>query len=218
LDKIQFVLGISPTPTFAVIEKIWSYRSVEKTPLDLHKMASSRDFGFSIKGEIDDKGVIIYHLMFSNGSSNKQEIDKGKSGMLSLGLYPSKEWVFEIYGDYSDKKGDTDWYTWQAFLGFVTKQFQAGIQYADQTREKLEDVDEKLRVASIFLTGVISIVFIPFNPTAKSTFFVAGLDWQPAKDVSIIPNIEFIKYERNSNGITPGNDLIFRLTFYWKFK
>jgi len=239
LDKIQFILGISPTPTFAVIENIWGYRSVEKTPLDLQRMASSRDFGLSIKGKFDDNGIVKYHLMFSNGSSNKQEIDKGKSGMLSLGLYPSKEWVFEIYGDYADKKGDTDWYTWQVILGFVTNKFQAGIQYADQTREKLEDVDEKLRVASIFLTGVISeqfslfgrvdktfdpnpngddIVFIPFDPTAKSTFFVAGLDWQPAKDVSIIPNIEFIKYERNSNGITPGSDLIFRLTFYWKFK
>ncbi len=239
LDKIQFILGISPPPTFAVIEKVWGYRSVEKTPLDLQRMASSRDFGLSIKGKFDDKGIVKYHLMFSNGSSNKQEIDKGKSGMLSLGLYPSKEWVFEIYGDYADKNGDTDWYTWQAFLGYVTKQFWAGIQYADQTREKSEDGDEKLRVASIFLAGVISeqfslfgrvdktfdpnpngddIVFIPFDPTAKSTFFVAGLDWQPVKGVSIIPNIEFIKYEENSEGVTPGSDIISRITFYWKFK
>ncbi len=239
LDKVQFILGISPPPTFAVIEKIWGYRSVEKTPLDLQKMASSRDFGLSVKGKFDDKGVVKYHLMFSNGSSNKQEIDKGKSGMLSLGFYPSKEWVFEIYGDYAGKKGDTDWYTWQAFLGYVTKQFWAGMQYADQTREKSEDGNEKLRVASIFLAGVISdqfslfgradktfdpnpngddIAFIPFDPTAKSIFFIAGLDWQPVKDVSFIPNIEFIKYEENSGGVTPGSDFIARITFYWKFK
>jgi len=239
LDKIQFILGISPTPTFAVIENIWGYRTVEKTPLDLQRMASSRDFGLSVKGKFDDKGIIKYHAMLSNGSSNKQEIDKGKSVMISLGLYPLKEWVFEIYGDYADKNGDTDWYTWQAFLGYVTKQFQAGIQYADQTREKPEDADEKLRVASIFLMGAISeqfslfgrvdktfdpnpngddIDFIPFDPTAKSTFLVAGLDWKPAKGVSIIPNFEFIMYEENSEGITPGSDLISRLTFFWKFK
>jgi hypothetical protein len=239
LDLIEFILGISPPPTFAVIEKIWSYRSVEKTPLDLQKMASSRDFGLSIKGKFDKNGVVKYHLMFSNGSSNKQEIDKGKSGMLSLGLYPSKEWVFEIYADYADRIGDTDWYTLQAFIGYVTKQFQAGIQYADQTHEKAEDVDEKLRVASIFLARKISkqfslfgridktfdpnpngddIAFIPFDPSAKSTFFLAGLDWQPVKHVSIIPNIEFVKYEENSDGMTPGSDLISRITFYWKFK
>jgi len=121
LDKIQFILGISPPPTFAVIEKIWDYRSVEKIPLDLQKMASSRDFGLSIKGKFDDKGVVKYHLMFSNGSSNKQEIDKGKSGMFSLGLYPSKELVLEVYGDYAANSGNTDWYTWQTFLGYVTE-------------------------------------------------------------------------------------------------
>ncbi|NNG27734.1 MAG: hypothetical protein HKM87_09425, partial [Ignavibacteriaceae bacterium] len=228
-----------PPPTFAVIEKIWGYRSVEKTPLDLQKMASSRDFGLSIKGKFDDKGIVKYHLMFSNGSSNKQEIDKGKSGMLSLGLYPSKELVLEVYGDYAAKSGNTEWYTWQAFLGYVSERFRAGVQYSDQTRKDPEDVDEKLRVASFFIIGKIceqfslfgrvdktfdpntngdDIDFIPFDPTAKSTFFVAGVDWKPVKDVSFIPNVEFVKYEQNSFGITPNSDLITRLTFFWKFK
>jgi len=62
------------------------------------------------------------------------------------------------------------------------------------------------------------IPFIPFDPTAKSTFIVAGLDWHPVKDVAIIPNIEFINYEKNNVGVTPESDLISRLTFYWKFK
>jgi hypothetical protein len=239
LDKIQFILGISPPPTFAVIEKIWGYRSVEKTPLDIQKMASSREFGLSILGKFDDDGIVKYHLMLSNGSSNKEEIDKGKSGMLSLGLYPSKEWIFELYGDYSDKSGNTDWYTWQAFLSYSIEQFWAGIQYTDQTRRQEENNDEQLRVASIFLGGNLSeqfslfarvdktfdpnpdgddIDFIPFDPTAKSTFFVAGVDFKPVKDVSIIPNVEFIKYERNNMGVTPASDLISRITFFWKFK
>jgi hypothetical protein len=38
----QIILGISPTPTFQIIEKIWRYRSVEKTPeiLDLQEKVS----------------------------------------------------------------------------------------------------------------------------------------------------------------------------------
>jgi len=62
------------------------------------------------------------------------------------------------------------------------------------------------------------IPFIPFDPTAESTFLVAGVDWQPVKDISFIPNIEYVKYEQNSDGVTPGSDLIGRITFFWKFK
>ncbi|MCH9029411.1 MAG: hypothetical protein IH819_07295 [Bacteroidetes bacterium] len=138
----SFIIGISPTPTFQIIEKIWGYRAVEKTPLDLQRMASSRDFGLALKGKFDEKGMFKYHLMFSNGSSNKQEIDKGKSGLLALAFYPVKEFVIEVYGDYADHAGSTDWYTLQVFLGYKAKTFRAGILYADQTRQS-EDVEDR---------------------------------------------------------------------------
>jgi len=239
MDMMHIIFGIHSPPSFTVIEKYYRYRSVEKTPLDLQRMASSRDFGLSIKGKFDDKGIVKYHLMLSNGSSNKQEIDKGKSGLLSIGFYPSSDWIFEIYGDYADKDGGFDWYTWQAFLGYKSELFWAGILYADQSREQSEGGDGKLRIGSVYAAGSISdqfnifarvdrmfdpnpegdkIPFIPFDPTAKSTFILAGVDWSPIKDVSFIPNIEFITYDRNSDGIVPPNDLIARITFYWRFK
>ena len=232
------IIGISPTPTFQLLEKIWGYRSVEKTPLDLQRMASSRDFGIAMYGKFDEEGMFKYHIMFSNGSSNKQEIDKGKSGLLSLAFYPVKEFVIELYGDYADKSGNTDWYTLQAFLGYVTKTVRAGIMYADQTRQSENADDTKLRVASAFLTGDVSeqfsllvrvdrtfdpnpqgekIQFIPFDPTSKSTFFVGGLDWHPVKNVNFIPNIEFVKYDENDDGVTPENDIIGRISFFWGF-
>ena len=234
----SFVVGISPTPTFQLIEDIWGYRSVEKTPLELQRMASSRDFGLALKGKLDEKGMFKYHLMFSNGSSNKQEIDKGKSGLLSLAFYPVKEFVIEVYGDYADKAGSADWYTLQAFLAYVTKTVRAGIMYADQTRQSDDVKDQKMRVASLFITGEVSeqfsllgrvdrnfdmnpqgdkIPFIPFDPTAKSTFFVGGVDWHPVKQVKFIPNIELVKYDENEEGITPTSDIIGRITFYWGF-
>ena len=239
LEMMELMLGIHSPPSFTVIEKYWKYRSVEKTPLDLQRMATSRDFGISLKGKFDDKGILKYHLMLSNGSSNKEEVNKGKSGLLSLGFYPAKEWIFEIYGDYADQEGKKDWYTLQGFIGFLSKQFWAGIQYADQTRKNSETGDYNLRIGSVYAGASISdhfnifarvdkmfdpnpegdkIPFIPFDPTAESTFLVAGIDWQPVKDISFIPNIEFVKYEQNSEGVTPGSDLIGRITFFWKFK
>ena len=232
------IIGISPTPTFQVVEKLWGYRSIEKTPLDLQRMASSRDFGLALKGKFDDKGMIKYHLMFSNGSSNKQEIDKGKSGLFALAFYPVKEFVIEVYGDYADHAGNTDWYTLQVFLGYKAKTFRAGILYADQTRQEEDVEDKKMRVASLFIVGEVSkqfslfgrvdrnfepnpegekIAFIPFDPTASNIFFVGGVDWHPVKQVRFMPNVEIVKYDENDECVTPVTDVIGRITFFWGF-
>jgi hypothetical protein len=233
------ILGISPTPSFQLIEKIWGYRSVEKTPLDLQRMASSRDFGLAAKGQFDEKGMVKYHAMFSNGSSNKEEIDKGKSGMLALAFFASKEIVLEVYGDYADKEGETDWYTLQGFLGYKGKKVKAGIQYSRQTRMEKDTTDIQLRVASVFITGDVTekisllarldkrldpnsegskIPFIPFDPAAKSLLLILGLDWHPVSMVKLIPNVEFVSYSENSAGVTPTDDIIARITFFWAFK
>ncbi|GBD87251.1 hypothetical protein BMS3Abin03_01179 [bacterium BMS3Abin03] len=237
-SKQVFIIGINPTPTFQILEKLWGYRSVEKTPLDLQRMASSRDFGLALKGQLDNSGKFKYHLMFSNGSSNKQEINKGKSGLLSVAFFPTKEFVIEIYGDYADRTGNTDWYTLQAFLGYQTKTIRTGLLFADQTRQKEDAANQKLRLASFFLVDAVSehvsllgrvdrildpnpqgdkISFVPFDPTVKSTFFILGADWHPVKDVSFIPNVEIVKYDENNEGVSPANDVIGRVTFFWKF-
>jgi len=41
----SILFGVSPAPTWEVIETVWGYRSVGKTPLDLQKFGDSRDFG-----------------------------------------------------------------------------------------------------------------------------------------------------------------------------
>ncbi|MEJ2196600.1 MAG: hypothetical protein P8X73_17340, partial [Ignavibacteriaceae bacterium] len=225
----EVILGISPTPTFQIIEKVWNYRSVEKTPLDLQRMASSRDFGIAGKGKFDDDGMFRYHLMFSNGSSNKQEVDKGKSGMLSLSMFFSKVFVLEVYGDYADNPGDENWYTLQGFFGYNAKKLKAGLQYSAQTRQLHETTDTKLQVLSFFASGDVSdhisllgrvdkmfepnpegnrIAFLPFNPTASSLLVILGVDYHPIPEVKLIPNIEFIKYSENKVGNTPPDDLV----------
>ena len=232
----QILLGISPTPTFQIIEAVWRYRLVEKTPLDLQRMASSRDVGLAASGKFED-GMFRYHLMFSNGSSNKQEIDKGKSGMLSLAMFVS-DFVFELYGDYADNEGDEDWYTLQGFLGYNGKKFKTGLQYAAQTRLVHDTTDIKLQVLSFFMSSVISdhinllgrvdkmiepnpngnkIAFLPFDPTASSLLLILGLDYHPVDKVKLVPNIEYITYSENEAGVTPVNDLVARITFFWAF-
>jgi len=235
------IFGISQTPTFGLIEKIWGYRSVEKTPLDEERMASSRDFGLVLKGQFDNGGMFRYHAMIANGSGNKQEIDKGKSFMMSLSYWPTKSIVFQIYGDYADRAGQADTYINQAFLGYNSKTLHGGLQYSMQVLKAKNDTlkDVNLSVLSVFLAGNIfekiklfgrvdhmfepnpfgeDIAYSPTDTTSSFFRFIAGIDFIVVKDVSIIPNIQYVKYDANDEGITPADDLYARLTFFWRFK
>jgi hypothetical protein len=233
----QILIGISPTPSFQIIEAVWRYRLVEKTPLDLQRMASSRDFGIAASGMFDKGGILRYHLMFSNGSSNKQEVDKGKSGMLSIAMFFS-DFVVEAYADYADNEGVEDWYTLQGFAGYNGKDLKMGLHYAGQTRKVKDTTDIKLQVLSFFISGVISdhfnllgrvdkmlepnpqgnkIAFLPFDPTSASLLLVLGVDYHPIDRVKLVPNIEYITYSENKEGVIPSDDLVVRLTFFWAF-
>jgi hypothetical protein len=235
----EFYLGISSTPTWEVIEKVWGYRSVEKTPLDLQKYGSSRDFGVAIKGNLEQSGKVKYHLMLGNGNSNKSETNKGKKAMLAVSLYPTENLILEAYGDWNDNPGDNDVFTFQGFIAYKTPKARIGVQFAQQTRnvDGSEDVD--LKIGSVFVAGQVGekinafarvdrtfdpnpsahkISYIPMDKTTKSTFFVGGLDFEPEKNVHLMPNMELVRYDENDAGETPNTDIIPRLTFYWVFK
>ena len=234
----KYVLGISPTPTWNVVEKTWGYRSVEKTPLDLQKFGSSRDFGIAVKGQLGKNKIVRFHAMFANGNSNKSEFNTGKKVLLSVGLYPTKEIIIEVYGDYNKLGQNKDTYTFQGFAAYKTKQFRIGIQYAQQTREISSTSDLNLEIGSIFAAAKVGakinlfarvdrnfnpnpsgekIAYLPFDKTAKSTFIVAGLDFSPVKNVHFMPNVEIITYDSDSILPSPDSDVVPRLTFYYKF-
>ena len=236
--KQSIYLGLSGTPTFGLIEDTWGYRSVEKVSVDLYKMGSSKDFGIAGKGSFDREGIFNYHLMFSSGNGNKQEIDKGKSGMLSLSAQLKNGLIIEAYGDYADQEGHTDAYMLQGFVAYKNEMFRTGLQYSYQWIQQVNAGDRSLRVLSGFFTINLSkyfslilrgdktldanpkadgIAYIPFDPNSKFTLIIFGIDFHPIKNVKLIPNIEFAKYNENSGGITPNDDLFTRLTFFWSY-
>jgi len=232
----QVIFGISPTPSFSVVENYWRYRFMEKTPLDLQGYASSRDFGIAAKGPLNNEGTVKYHFMFANGNSNKSETNKGKKVMLSLGYFPGN-FVIEAYGDWERMPADVNYVTLQGFAAYQNKQFTAGVQYAYQVRDDgFPDNDQSL--LSLFthfkanedLTGVLrldhtfeanpaggGIDYIPFSNDAEATLIIAGLDYTPAENIHVVPNIESVAYGETPAGDTPDADLIPRMTVSFNF-
>lgn len=238
-SRHSIIVGISSTPTWEVVEKVWGYRSVEKTPLDLQRFGSSRDFGLAFKGSLDAQKRLTYHFMLGNGSSNGSENNEGKKLMLSLGARPLKNVIVEGYVDFEERPGHSDRVTLQAFAAYQAERFRIGAQFAHQSRQVGAGAENlKLQIASVFAAMQLSnrtrafarldrtfdpnpdgakISYLPFDPSAKSTFFLAGVELRPVGTVRIMPNIETVFYDKVS-GNRPDTDVIPRITFYYIWK
>lgn len=240
-ERHQILAGISSAPTWGLVEDVWGYRSVEKSPLDLYDFGSSRDFGLSFKGELDQAGKLNYHFFFGNGNSNKPDINSGKKLMLSLGYEITDHIIIEGYVDYNntgDDPTDEDSYTAQAFGAYQSDNFTLGALYAYQKRETSLASDLHLDLISVFanarlnenVNGYFRVdhmfdpyiggsgnSYIPFAEGVESTFIVGGIDITLEDQIHLMPNIEAIAYGENLLGERPDTDLIPRLTLFYKF-
>jgi len=233
----ELYMGISPSPTWEFAEGFWGYRSIEKTPLDLYRMGSSRDFGIAYKAKAMD-GRIFYHAMFGNGAGEGAETNEGKKGMFSLGFRPTDALVAELYADYEDRPGNTDRTTYHAFLGWKGASSRYGLEYGWQDRDVEAGPDEDVAVASVFgvwgLSDKSSLVArwdhafdgfsdsdkIPFIPIASNTGFdlaILGWDYKVHEHVSLLPNVEYVMYRDTAGLPAPDEDLFARMTLYYQF-
>ena len=87
-DGQELNLGLASSPTFEFVEGFWGHRPIEKTPIDLYRMGSSRDTGVAYKGAAHE-GRVFYHAMFGNGSGDRAETNEGKKVMAGLGFRPT---------------------------------------------------------------------------------------------------------------------------------
>lgn len=236
-NQNQVLLGISLTPTYSSVLKAWGYRCVEKTPLDLHNFVHIVELGLAVKGTLGSAGKINYHLMLANGTGNKAENNEGKKVMLSVGFKPIKGFLIDVYGDWDNNPGKTDWYTFRGFASYQTAKLRLGLFYTHQVRQIGGGKDLKLNLGSAFAVAKLSlkstvlfridrsfdpdplgntISYLPFDPKAKSTLFIAGWDYTIAPNVHLIPNLETIIYDK-VNGVTPDKDILPRITFFYRF-
>ena len=236
-DGHELYFGISPSPTFDLVEDFWGYRSVEKTPLDLYRVGSSRDFGVAYRGRAGG-GTLSYHAMLGNGAGEGAETGEGKKAMLSVALRPNPHVIIEAYADFEDRPESADRTTYHGFVGFRGARFRSGAEYASQDRQVAGGADQTLAVGSVFgvwdwsaqasLLARVDRAFdgnpeagqIPYLGLAENTKFdlaLVGVEYRLHSAISLIPNVEYVAY-RETNGIPPpDDDVIARLTLYVRF-
>jgi hypothetical protein len=201
----RVLFGLSPTPTFDLIESTWGLRYLVRTPLDLQGVAS-RDTGISASGPLNATGTLRYRAMGGAGLEFGNESGDGRKWMGALTWKPSPLWLVDLYLDHETLRGPFDRMTFQAFVGYRTETLRWGAQYSRQDRQD----DPTLELASAFvvrrlgkrlsLAGRVdrimepspkgdNISYLPFDPRARATFLIGGLECRVAPHLFITPNL-----------------------------
>jgi len=237
-DQTSVIVGMSGTPTWGLVEPFWGYRAVEKTPLDLQKWGSSRDIGIAVKGSLGADKKIRYHVMGGNGNSTNAETSRGKAVYGSLAFDVSDDLVVEVLAEYNQINENKSRANYQVFGGYDTGTTRVGLQYVHQTTDETGKDKRESDLMSVFWVQKLSekfklllrgdrmfepnpdgnkIQYLPFDPTARAFFVLAGVDFDYGHNVHVIPNVEYISYRAVDSSEDPRDDLVVRVTFFWRF-
>jgi hypothetical protein len=245
--KQQLTLGIQPSLTFDWFELFWGLRHIEKTPADLYRIDSSRDFGVTVNGP-SPIGGLVYAAQLGAESGNGSEIDQGKIVRLESRL-ERPHLVLEGFYSFASRRADEDRQTAQAVAGFRSDVGRVGGQYLRQKRRSGPGPDQTIAIWSVFgvwdvrpkkadlfvradnasghlggvetgVPGADGIDYWLLSPEAPFTTWIFGGEWYLHPNVRLSPNVETARYSHDPNPVNfPGRrqDSILRVTFFWTF-
>jgi hypothetical protein len=238
----DFIFGISPTPAFDVSEGAWGHRYLEKTIMDLAGAVPSRDLGIDLKGKFDNDGKAKYWVKIGNNSGNAPEVNKYKRfyGLLEFDL--SQNFLFTVYGDYTSnpqildpldhQKKDNSAFVAAGFLNYKQKgSFGIGVEGFMKSQQNQAPNSDLTSLTSQNGFGVSLWAYVNFTETVQlvgrfdtidpntdkekdgRNLILAGLQFNPVKNVSITPNVEVFSFQADGldSDVTP------RITFNWEF-
>ena len=213
-------LGLSGTPTWKNAEKVWGYRSVEMTVLDLNKFGSSSDLGAALKGKA---GKVGYHLMVGNGPGQKPEGDNGKK-LYGSAVYGLAEGVsVEGYADFDMRPGDQNRWTVKGLAGIVKDSFRGGVEPFMRVHQKSGQGGDDVTITGVSAYGTLKLaektkgfgrvdMVSEDDMDTTNMLVLVGADYMPVKDVHLMPNV------RVELPDGPDPNIQARLTFFYKFK
>lgn len=236
----DLTFGISPTPAFQVSEGVWGYRCLEKTLMDLWGVVNSRDFGIDLRGKLD-VATTRYWIKVANNSGVGTETDKYKRYYGLFHVKPTAEIDATVYADYDTRARKLDpvttnrksnnRMTFGGFFGVSSKNgYSAGIEGVYRITENgyqplpsLPLKHQRSFGVSVFGWYAVEVNvrivtrydYFDMNAALASdaaSFIVAGLDYEPAENVHIIPNIHLVRYQ--SKG---AHDVVGRMTLCFSY-
>ncbi|MCX6256370.1 MAG: hypothetical protein NTW49_00475 [Bacteroidia bacterium] len=262
LPNTDLIFGQSATPGFpGSTEKVWGYRSIEKTITDMRGVCSSNDVGIALKSKLisNDNTELGIHFMVGNGTGQKLESDRFKKLYGEIyALILNKKILIDLYGDFNRDQLDPyhkSRMTMKASLAYISDMINGGIEIYNQAQQNYvinadsptgtKDTTNAISFGvSVFVNGKIIkdklryfARYDMYNPDNSfkadkyyfsgglpntESFITAGIDYIPAKNIHIMPNIWYDSYNNRTSGVTgltkSDYDMVARLTIWYIFK
>ena len=230
IPRGTFLVGVLGTPIWETSEAAWGYRSIEKTIADFRGIGSSADIGVQMKGYADDGHKVGYNLMVGNGLGQKPENNRYKKVYFGLPVRPNSDVTIEPYADYEWAAGGKDKATYKLFVGYAMRKLSLGAELVDRVNHNPSGSNAEPLGLSFFGTykakenTTLFARYDRYQPDTRATdridsdLYVAGVDWSPARNVSIMPNVLATQYHaRGAADAPPHHDMQARVTFNVKF-
>ncbi|MCI0690856.1 hypothetical protein L0337_02495 [candidate division KSB1 bacterium] len=223
-SKLSF--GLSSTPTWNVSEEVWGYRSVEKTIMDLRRVASSADMGVALEGKLTNSGVLNYHVLAANGTGTRSETDKNKRVYVNAPIKIQGGFSVVPYFDYEGGNDGRDKNVLALFAGLQKPRFHGGVEVFRKKSNKALANDQDRTENGLSVFGAVIAAekvklfgrFDNYDPNTDvdddgNSLIIAGLDYAADKSVNIIPNVRIESYQ--ASGVDANT--IGQVTFYFRF-
>ena len=220
----QLTLGIHPSVTFDWLDGFWGLRHIEKTPADLYRLDSSRDFGFTLHGPIATNGL-NYAVQLGNESGSGSETQEGKILRVEGRFDRNRGIVLEGFYSFGRRPAGEHRQTAQGVAGFRNDVARAGVQYLWQERKsgqddvpdqtitvwsgfavwdflpkkanlffRLDDVKGNLGGVETGLPGAEGIDYWLLSSQAPFKTWILGGEWYLHPAVRLSPNLELVRY------------------------
>jgi hypothetical protein len=223
------LFGMLTTPIFETADEAWGYRPIEKTIADFRGLASSSDLGIQMKGFLDADHRIGYSAMVGTGTGQRPENNRYKRYYLAVPLRLIEGFTLEPYVDYEDFPSVAERATYKALAAYEFRMFAIGSEVVSQVRHTSGATTEPFGL-SVFARGKMGTALSGYARFDRwqtdtraanrvdSDLYIAGLDWEPLKDLHLMPNVEATQYHARGAGVAPPtHDLQARMTVYYRW-
>jgi hypothetical protein len=228
----RLTLGIHPTLTFDWLDVFWGLRHIEKTPADLYRVDSSRDFGVTVDGPTPIDGL-NYAVQFGNESGSGSETDEGKILRFETRYERNPGIAFDGFYSFGGRPQGRNRHTAQGIAGFRTTVARVGAQYLWQQRKSGQDdvPDQTIAIWSGFavweflpkkanlffrvddvtghlgdletgLPGADGIDYWLLSTQSPFATWILGGEWYLHPTVRVGPNLELVRYDRDPDPAT----------------
>src|SRR5262249_27896771 len=144
-------------------------------------------------------------------------------------------WGADREGDseplHTSVNGNFDKTTWKIFAGYEFRKMAVGTEALSYVKRQGAAKTQEPAGFSVYARGTITPTlsgvarfdrwYSDLNQGNRidNILYIAGLDWQPFRDVHLMPNVEGKQYIAHGNpaGFPSHNEVQARLTFYYRF-